>query len=126
MLLGIWSEQCWPLLSVRAKTLTVYQSKYKNWIAPTFGQREIDTVTRRDVQAWILSMEAVKGKEALPILKTLYREALAYQIAENNPTLGIRKKPYSSPAREFLTWCELDLFDFGSYNNLFRFCGRGD
>ena len=93
MLLDDWSEQCWPLLSVRSKTLKIYRGKYRNWIAPTFGHCEVESITRREVRAWVLSMEAVKGKKALPILKTLYREALTYGVAENNLTLGIRKRP---------------------------------
>jgi len=123
MTLDEWAQTCWGLLAVRLYTLKVYKSQNRVNLSPVFAQRELEQITRREVQSWILSIEAVKGKYALPVLKTLVREAMNYELLENNCMTGVRKKPYQRPERDFLTWQELDSLDFGSYNNLFRFLG---
>lgn len=121
MIISTWADTCWSLLTIRPRTLRDYKNKYRRHIEPTFGTRELESVTRKDVQAWVLGLSPTIGKAVLPILKTLYREALNYGVAENNPTLGIRRKPYNAPARPFLRWADLDAQDYGSYNDLFRF-----
>ena len=121
MILNEWSEVCWSLLTVRTRTLKDYKYKYAKHIAPVFGEQELESVTRKQVQGWILSLEPTVGKACLPILKTLYREALNYEVCESNPTLGIRRKPHNAPDRTFLLWDDLNSRDYGRYGDLFRF-----
>lgn len=121
MLLEQWADTAWALLTVRQKTLITYQGYYRNHVSEALGHKDLESITRRDVQAWVLSLSPSLGEHCLVVLKTLFREACVYGICDNNPTIGIRKKPVTRKPRPFMTWEELDVQDYGRYNNLFRF-----
>lgn len=116
-----WAEQCWSLLALRPRTLYGYRSAYRLHISPTFGHRHVGSITRREIQRWVLAQSAPQQKANLPILKTLYREAVFHDVVDVNPTAGVRRMKHISPRRDFRVWEEIDAIDFGRYNNLFRF-----
>lgn len=69
-----------------------YERQYAKWIKPTFGWRDAEMVTERDVQAWVdktlrpeLSPKSVAARHAL--LHGLFKWASAKQrgYIENNP-----------------------------------------
>lgn len=125
MLLREWADASWSLLVVRPTTLRDYQGKYRKHIDPVLGGREMADITRRDVQTWLLRLSPTVGKATLPILMTLYREANRYDICDNNPTLGVKKKPHIPKRRDFLTVEDIDALDFGpKHTDLFRFLAR--
>lgn len=123
--LDAWAEVCWPLLNIRPVTLREYRARYRRAIQPAFGDRDMEQISRREVQAWVLRLTPTIGAQALPVLKTLYREALTYAMCEANPTIGVRKRPHATPKRDFMPWADLRHLDFGqTYNDLFRFLAR--
>lgn len=116
-----WAEACWPLLAVRPKTLHGYRLAYAKHIRPVLGHLDMDRITKRHVQAWVLAQSPPLGKANLPILKTLFREAVAYEMAAGNPTVGVKKRPHISPRRDFITWDVLQTIEFGRYTPLVYF-----
>lgn len=52
--LDTWAEVCWPMLTVRPRTLADYQCRYRKNISPVLGSMTLDEIERRDVQAWPL------------------------------------------------------------------------
>ncbi len=124
MTLDEWAEDCWSLLAVRKRTLADYKGKYRRHIRPTFGSKDVTAITRREIQTWMLGLSPTIGRAVLPILKSLYREALAYDICDRNPTVGIKKKPHIKARREFLTMNELEQIDFGDHTDMFLFLAK--
>lgn len=121
MTLDEWAEACWPLLAIRPKTLHGYRLAYAKHIQPVFGGMDIDSITKRRVQAWVLGQSPTLGKANLPILKSLYREAVTYEMAASNPTVGVKRRPHISPRRNFVTWDVLQSMEFGRYTSLIYF-----
>lgn len=124
MTLDEWAETCWSTLVVRERTLLDYRRKYRKNIAPHLGAKELTAITRMEVQAWVLKMTPTVGRACLPIIKTLYREALAYGMVEINPTVGVRRKPHIPPRRDFWTLDKIMAADFGSHTEMFRFMAK--
>jgi len=102
MTLDDWAETAWTLLSVRDITLHNYKLKYSKHIKPVFGNNELTSISKKDVQLWILSIPPVTGIAVLPVLSSLFREAVNYELLSVNPCLGVRKKPHTTPRRDFM------------------------
>ena len=89
---------------------TVNRSYLRNQILPCFEGRLITSITRRDVQRWMVSLHATPAaaNRSLPILSVIMRQAelYGYRPPDTNPCAGLRR--YRRRGRErFLTVEEL-------------------
>lgn len=83
----------WKTPDVTERTAKDYRRDYTNWIKPTFGTRQADTVDELDVQKWVdrikdrLDPKSVKDRHM--ILGSIYRygAARSRRLVEHNPCL---------------------------------------
>jgi integrase len=121
MLVSKWAESYWAISTVKPKTLFDYKGFYRRNLDPVFGARELDDIKRYEVQSFIQGLTPHLSHKSLMLLKTLYREAIKYEVTENNPTLGVRHKKLPEPKRHFLTWEQVDAINWGKYDSQIRF-----
>jgi integrase len=55
------------------------------------------------------------------LAKTIWREAENYGVSTHNPLTKLRTAPIQVTPKKFLTWEEVDVLDWGRYNNQIRF-----
>ena len=101
MTLDEWASSAWNLLGIRPLSLQNYQWKYKKHISPVFGKVLLQDITRKDVQLWVLQLSPSVGRAVLPVLSSLLREAVNYELIDSNVCMGIKKKPHTAPRRDF-------------------------
>ena len=79
----------------KPRTVEVNRSYYRNRILPGFRGRPVAGITRRDVRAWFVSLDAVPATadRCLPILSVIMRRAEARGLRPegSNPCRGIRR-----------------------------------
>ena len=121
MLVKIWVETCWTVLNVRHKTLFEYKRLYRKHLEPLIGNIELDCVEPVVIQQLLRTLSPQTAKHTLMVLKTIYREAKLYKVANSNPTIGLRTPPLPFEPKKFLTWEEINKLDWGKYNNQVRF-----
>jgi integrase len=121
MLVDEWVETLWKVLQVRPNTLHDYKQLYKRHLQPVLGNTPIDSVTSQQIQIKLLSLPPQTARHTMMLAKTIWREALLYAITENNPTSRLRTPAIQVKPRRFLTWEEVDAFDWGAYNDHIRF-----
>jgi len=121
MLVNEWVETTWTILQVRPKTLHDYKRLYKRHLAPVIGHLNIHDVTSQQMQVKLLSLPPQTARHTLMLAKTIWREAEAYGITENNPTKKLRTPAIQIAPKKFLTWEEVNALDWGRYNEQVRF-----
>jgi len=121
MLVDEWIETVWTVLNVRAKTLKDYKHLYKSHLKPVIGLLEIDSVSSKDLQVKLLSLSPQTARHTLMLAKTIWREAENYGVVTHNPLTKLRTAPIQITPKKFLTWEEVDVLDWGRYNNQIRF-----
>ena len=121
MLVDEWVETVWTVLNVREKTLKDYKHLYKSHLKPVIGLLEIDSVSSKDLQVKLLSLPPQTARHTLMLAKTIWREAENYGVSTHNPLTKLRTAPIQITPKKFLTWEEVDLLDWGRYNNQIRF-----
>ena len=121
MLVDEWVETVWTVLNVREKTLKDYKHLYKSHLKPVIGLLEIDSVSSKDLQVKLLSLPPQTARHTLMLAKTIWREAENYGVATHNPLTKLRTAPIQITPKKFLTWEEVDVLDWGKYNNQIRF-----
>jgi integrase len=121
MLVDEWVETVWTVLNVREKTLKDYKHLYKSHLKPVIGLLEIDSVSSKDLQVKLLSLPPQTARHTLMLAKTIWREAENYGVATHNPLTKLRTAPIQVTPKKFLTWEEVDVLDWGRYNNQIRF-----
>jgi integrase len=121
MLVDEWVETVWTVLNVREKTLKDYKHLYKSHLKPVIGLLEIDSVSSKDLQVKLLSLPPQTARHCLMLAKTIWREAESYGVATHNPLTKLRTAPIQITPKKFLTWEEVDVLDWGRYNNQIRF-----
>ena len=121
MLVDEWVETVWTVLNVREKTLKDYKHLYKSHLKPVIGLLEIDSVSSRDLQVKLLSLPPQTARHTLMLAKTIWREAENYGVSTHNPLTKLRTAPIQITPKKFLTWEEVDVLDWGKYNNQIRF-----
>lgn len=79
---------------VRKATAADYEYRYKAHIHPTFGHRQLATITSKDITDWMNLMEqhpysktTING--ALQLLRAIFKAAVAYRKAPFSPAAGI-------------------------------------
>lgn len=121
MLVDEWIETVWTVLNVREKTLKDYKHLYKSHLKPVIGLLEIDSVSSKDLQVKLLSLPPQTARHTLMLAKTIWREAENYGVTTHNPITKLRTAPIQITPKKFLTWEEVDVLDWGRYNNQIRF-----
>ena len=121
MLVDEWVETVWTVLNVREKTLKDYKHLYKSHLKPVIGLLEIDSVSSKELQVKLLSLPPQTARHTLMLAKTIWREAENYGVATHNPLTKLRTAPIQITPKKFLTWEEVDVLDWGRYNNQIRF-----
>jgi integrase len=121
MLVDEWVETVWTVLNVREKTLKDYKHLYKSHLKPVIGLLEIDSVSSKDLQVKLLSLPPQTARHTLMLAKTIWREAENYGVSSHNPLTKLRTAPIQITPKKFLTWEEVDVLDWGRYNNQIRF-----
>ena len=121
MLVDEWIETVWTVLNVREKTLKDYKHLYKSHLKPVIGLLEIDSVSSKDLQVKLLSLPPQTARHTLMLAKTIWREAENYGVSTHNPLSKLRTAPIQITPKKFLTWEEVDVLDWGKYNNQIRF-----
>ena len=121
MLVDEWVETVWTVLNVREKTLKDYKHLYKSHLKPVIGLLEIDSVSSKDLQVKLLSLPPQTARHTLMLAKTIWREAENYGVVTHNPLTKLRTAPIQITPKKFLTWEEVDVLDWGKYNNQIRF-----
>lgn len=97
----------------KPSTSIVNRSYLRTQILPWFRGRSITSITRRDVEAWLVSLHATPAAadRSLPVLSVIMRQAelYGYRATDTNPCTGVRR--YRRRGRErFLTFEELRRF----------------
>ena len=121
MIVDIWAETFWTVLNVRKKTLFDYKALYRRHLQPVIGQLELNDVPSVEIQKVLLGLSPQTAKHTLMVLKSMYREAILYKVANTNPTQGLKTTPIRFQPKKFLTWEEVNALDWGKYNNQVRF-----
>ena len=121
MHLSIFSREIIAVLALQDKTKKDYLSALKCHVFPTLGQREIDSITKSDIQEVVRDLDPPIAAKTLAVLKTIFREAIDYGHLEISPTYGVKTKPNRSVPRKFLTWEEVKMGEFGKYACQIRF-----
>jgi integrase len=121
MLVNEWVETVWNVVQVRPKTLHDYKRLYKRHLMPVIGSMSLDEVDVVVLQRKLLSLPPQTARHCLMLVKTIYREAKLYKVANSNPAEGLRTAPIQISVRKFLTWDEVNERDWGRYNHQIRF-----
>jgi integrase len=79
---------------IRLSTLKVYRGYMKNHIGPTFGNKRLDQITRKDIKEFHQRLSIKKPPTAnrcLELISSLYKQAWVSEILppETNPTSGV-------------------------------------
>ena len=93
--LAEWAEKWLPAVRGKARTPGDKLSLLRSRVLPTFGGRQLATVTYSDVQAWVNSMtdeglSASRTRQALLTLRQMYQVAIRDGIVGTNPTEGVK------------------------------------
>lgn len=109
------------LLPIRSKTRATYLSALRLHILPTLAHREIESISRSDIQKTIHGLSPQTSALALAVIKTIFREALAREIIDASPAHGVSGPKIMVKPREFLTWEDVSKKSFGAYSHQIRF-----
>ncbi len=87
--------------TLKLSTAIDYRSNVKRYLAPAFGARPLDAITRADIKqlAFALRQQGLKPKTVRKVvgtLSTILNEAVDDGLLTSNPALGLRKV-YRSP-----------------------------
>jgi integrase len=116
-----WIESFWIVLNVKHNTLAEYKRLYKKNLQPVIGCLEINEVTSVALQTVLVQLKPQTSRHTLMLLKSIYREAILYKSASNNPTVGLKTARIQLTPKKFLTWEEVNALDWGKYNEQVRF-----
>jgi integrase len=121
MLVNEWAETVWSVLSIRPKTLHDYKRLYRRHLMPLIGHLELNDVKASHLQPKLLSLPPQTSRHTLMLAKTIWREAEIYGVSTSNPTAKLKSPAIQISPKKFLTWEEVDVLDWGRYNEQVRF-----
>ena len=121
MLVNDWAETVWGILNLRTKTIHDYKRLYKRHLMPVIGSMPINEIDVAVFQKKLISLPPQTARHCLMLAKTIWREAESYGVATHNPLTKLRTAPIQITPKKFLTWEEVDVLDWGRYNNQIRF-----
>lgn len=102
--------------------VTTYESKYRLYIKPFFGQSYINNVRPYDIDTFFNKynyLSASMKKKLLIILNGIFNMALTYNLCQHNPSSHIKvsEKEYRSTKRVYDEESGKRLFDYCLANN---------
>ena len=115
MQLDLATNQIFSTLSIRAKTAVNYRSVYKNHLKPHIGFKDINEITREEIQQIIKPLPPQTGVLALSVLRTIYREAIEAGYTIHSPAATIRRPRIQVRDRKFLSVDELLVREFPKF-----------
>jgi integrase len=121
--LAVFALEVIAVLAIREKTRRDYLSALNCHVFPRFGESNIASLTKNDIQEVVRELDPPIAAKTLAALKTIFREAIDYGHLEISPTIGVKTKPNRSVPRKFLRWEEVKAGDFGKYQTQVRFLG---
>ncbi len=83
--------------------------------------KRVSEVSRSEIQLLLAPLKPQIRAKVLAILKTIFREAVALEIIEVAPTVGIRNPAPIVEMRKFFTWDEIKVREFGQYTKQIQF-----
>lgn len=108
-------------LPIRKKTRATYFSVLRRHIFPLLAHRQLESITRTDVQSCIHGLPAQTSAMCLAVIKTIFREAVAQNLVETSPAYRVSGIKIMVQPRKFLKWEEVAQADFGKYTTHIRF-----
>ena len=109
------------ILPIKTKTRESYLSAFRCHIQGVFAGKLVSEVSKSEIQVMLAPLNPQIRAKVLAILKTIFREAVALELIEVAPTLGIRNPAPVVEMRRFLTWEEIQAKEFGQYTKQVRF-----
>jgi integrase len=111
------------LIAISEKTKKDYISALSCHVFPKFGQIELASLNKNDIQEIVRDLDPPIAAKTLAVLKTVFREAVDYGLVDLPPTIGVRTKPIRTVPRKFLRWDEIRTANFGKYDRQVKFLG---
>lgn len=108
-------------LPITAKTRQNYVGVYERHIGPSLSQFELDVITRRQVQQVLAPLPPQTAYQALMVMKSIYREAIAMGLMQSAPTDRVRSPRITVQPVRFLRWEEIAGTSFGRYTEHVQF-----
>lgn len=95
LLKDFMEKHYWPfcekavLLSrqMRISTAVGYESYYRNHISPTFGNSDLDSISVKDVESWLMEFKTTGcAKKSYATFRAILRKAYKWGITDNDVT----------------------------------------
>ena len=100
-----WAAKWLSTITVKPKTKVQYEGSLRSRILPTFGKRQLATIRRSDIQAWVAGMNdeglsASRVHQCLVVLRQVLDAAVDDRLIARNPAERIKrpKIPYREAA----------------------------
>jgi integrase len=121
MTLDEFANHCWKFLPVTKKTVQNYKGAYNRNISTHLGQRELNSITKRELVEALAALTPQTYFQTLMMLRTLFREALLRDLVDISPVASIKAPKVNVKPQKFLTWEEIKGIDFGKYDSQIKF-----
>ena len=96
-----------PFLPITEKTRYTYTWSFKRHFDGELGRRDVNEISRQDIERIISPLPKQSGYQALMVIRTLFREAHERGWVDINPTKGIKAPKIRTGHQPFLTWEEV-------------------
>lgn len=101
-LTDFFNNYYWPLkiTQLRECTLVGYESSWRLYVQPKFGDWEMTDIKARDIEQWLLSFDKPgAAKKSYNLLRPILRTAIRYDFLEVDPT---QKVEYRVPKKKYI------------------------
>ena len=101
-LTDFFNNYYWPLkiTQLRECTLVGYESSWRLYVQPKFGDWEMADIKARDIEQWLLSFDKPgAAKKSYSLLRPILRTAIRYDFLEVDPT---QKVEYRVPKKKYI------------------------
>lgn len=119
--LSIFVDALWPQLEITPKTLSNYKGAYSRYIDTPLGNTEILELQKTEILDILATLPAQTRYQTFMVLRVILREAMARQLIDENPLIGIRTPKVTVQPSKFLKWEELKEIDFGYHTKRIHF-----
>jgi Phage integrase, N-terminal SAM-like domain len=80
-----------------------YNDEYRRRIDPTFGHVPVASITRRQVEGWLATLDPSSAHRSLRVLRLILSDAVRSNLITTNPAMGIRLPPPPEARSRVLT-----------------------
>ena len=85
-------ELTWPHL--KNSTRKQYEDNFKRHLLPTFGDRQLSTLSRLELQAYFNSLSPDRSPQTIKLIHGTFRaalnQAIAWEMLSKNPAVGVK------------------------------------